>query len=857
MPVLSILLLIDHILIDHEFDWMHGFNSNTRTVYTVLQVRIRLYLIRPVPGIQIGHLQNVLTAGSNISIDDDTISASFPIDSALSVSSTNPVENSVITAALNGKAADADFTGATSSAAGAHGLVPAPTTSDTDKYLKGDGTWGTVSAGLVEMAYGESNAWAKFIAAYNAGSIVYCRASSNANPATGAQTRKAFMAYVNNATNPTSVEFQYVRSVSSKTSSQPVDQVFVYKLTNASGGTWSVESRDMAPKLAAGTNTSVGYNNGTYTVSATDTTYSDFTGTDGTAAGTAGLVPAPTTSDTDKYLKGDGTWATVTAPPSVTVTSTPATSYSGASSTDAMSQLGTYRQVHADNDGVQIGGGGVAANVGSVTTAADYSSAHCIAIGGGATVADAYSGHGRIAIGDNAKANRTNTMAIGAYSYASGGYGMANSVAVGTCARTSTNTDYNTVIGAHAYSAGKFATVIGSGKRTNPTEPSFNYTDTCAAVLADYGVAVGTQAQVLTGCPNSVALGYHSKTSRTSEVSIGDGSSGTAYGLRYVANVKDGVLATDAATVGQLPTAMTGATSSTAGTSGLVPAPSAGDEGKYLKGDGTWGGEATIRLLADPMISDSLYITDDMTSELPTTQLYFSALFSDDVKRVVYKNYDMEASDFTSYEYYTIVNKYTDITSNSGTCTLVDDSGTTIVLSASLESTLAGKTITVTRPMNSEEVIYNYTQASNSSANVDVDAPIDLTTYKEIRVVAFDISTQNGTWMTFTPMNSAKSSLTTYLHGYEIIGSSIGAVSRADTQCGAVSIGADGVGGVETIIERGGVNDWTAFQTHGFGEGSVQSVGGLIKAAASSTAYVRVRLVSPKEGSRVTVYGKR
>jgi hypothetical protein len=37
----------------------------------------------------------------------------------------------------------AAFTGATSSKAGAAGFVPAPTTSDTAKYLKGDGTWST------------------------------------------------------------------------------------------------------------------------------------------------------------------------------------------------------------------------------------------------------------------------------------------------------------------------------------------------------------------------------------------------------------------------------------------------------------------------------------------------------------------------------------------------------------------------------------------------------------------------------------------------------------------------------------------------------------------------------------------
>lgn len=43
----------------------------------------------------------------------------------------------------------------------------------------------------------------------------------------------------------------------------------------------------------------------------TDTTYSAFVGTDGTTAGTAGLVPAPTIADASKFLKGDGTWTTV------------------------------------------------------------------------------------------------------------------------------------------------------------------------------------------------------------------------------------------------------------------------------------------------------------------------------------------------------------------------------------------------------------------------------------------------------------------------------------------------------------------------------------------------------------------
>ena len=164
-------------------------------------------------------------------------------------------------------AAASDFTGATASTAGAHGLVPAPAAGDQGKVLLGDGTWSTLpSPELVEMSYGESNAWAKFIAAYNAHCIVYCRASSNSNPATGSQTRKAFMAYVNNETNPTQVEFQYYRSVSSHSDSQQGDQVFIYLLTNANGGTWSVTTRNAFTKIVAGTNMTSNYSSGTLTL---------------------------------------------------------------------------------------------------------------------------------------------------------------------------------------------------------------------------------------------------------------------------------------------------------------------------------------------------------------------------------------------------------------------------------------------------------------------------------------------------------------------------------------------------------------------------------------------------------------
>lgn len=118
--------------------------------------------------------------------------------------------------------------------------------------------------GMTILAYGKST-WADFIAAYSANKVVYCRASSNSNPASGAQTRMAFMAYVNNETNPTNVEFQYYRSVSSHSATQQGDQVYVYKLDKTAG--WTVTVRECYTRIVAGTGLKTSYSNGVLTVS--------------------------------------------------------------------------------------------------------------------------------------------------------------------------------------------------------------------------------------------------------------------------------------------------------------------------------------------------------------------------------------------------------------------------------------------------------------------------------------------------------------------------------------------------------------------------------------------------------------
>ena len=118
--------------------------------------------------------------------------------------------------------------------------------------------------GMYIASYGNST-YAEVLAAFQANKIVYCRASSNANPASGSQNRMAFLAYVNDSTTPTEFEFQYYRSVATHSDAQQGDQVFVYKLKSASG--WEVSTREAYTKIVTGTGLTSSYSNGVLTIS--------------------------------------------------------------------------------------------------------------------------------------------------------------------------------------------------------------------------------------------------------------------------------------------------------------------------------------------------------------------------------------------------------------------------------------------------------------------------------------------------------------------------------------------------------------------------------------------------------------
>lgn len=151
--------------------------------------------------------------------------------------------------------AHADFIGATSSAAGKRGMVPAPAAGNNNRYLKSDGTWGEIDTmqGATSGAAGKS------------GLVPVPTAGANNRYLSADGTWKT------------------ISGMKGATSSA----------AGAAG---------LVPAPAAGENDEFLRGDGTWQPINT------MKGASASAAGAAGLVPAPAKGDHGKALLGDGTW---------------------------------------------------------------------------------------------------------------------------------------------------------------------------------------------------------------------------------------------------------------------------------------------------------------------------------------------------------------------------------------------------------------------------------------------------------------------------------------------------------------------------------------------------------------------
>lgn len=217
------------------------------------------------------------------------------------------------------KFAQVAFMGATSSANGEEGLVPAPTTSDVNKFLKGDGTWGTVAVPNVVQTTGSSitdvmsqNAVTQALSSLSVIKILTDDDANWTNPDTGDEYIASWLlekgiyalaedatipiaSYVENEGGETVVANEYSSSdnpvlwTSGYNSDDPTSYVDITTIANVSSCYYTVNGSGEIDEFS-------------WFVP------SVFIGTNGNDDGVAGLVPAPATTDAGKFLKADGTW---------------------------------------------------------------------------------------------------------------------------------------------------------------------------------------------------------------------------------------------------------------------------------------------------------------------------------------------------------------------------------------------------------------------------------------------------------------------------------------------------------------------------------------------------------------------
>ena len=235
------------------------------------------------------------------------------------------------------------FKGATASAAGGSGLVPAPAAGQNTRYLRGDGTWQTPPNTTYGVATDETNG---LMSAADKAKLdgIASGANNYAHPTFTARNAGLYKITVNNQGHVTAATAVVKGDITAL--GIPSTNTTYNNATTSTDGLMSSEDKTKLDGIATGANK---YTHPSYTartsglykitvdtsghVSAvtavtkaditalgipgqdTNTTYSAFKGATASVAGGTGLVPAPAAGYTSRYLRGDGTWQT---PPNTT-----------------------------------------------------------------------------------------------------------------------------------------------------------------------------------------------------------------------------------------------------------------------------------------------------------------------------------------------------------------------------------------------------------------------------------------------------------------------------------------------------------------------------------------------------------
>ena len=219
------------------------------------------------------------------------------------------------------------FKGATASAAGGTGLVPAPAIGQNTRFLRGDGTWQTPPNTTYGVATGEANGLMSAADKTKLDGIA-TGANKYTHPSYTARTSGLYKitvdtsGHVSSVTAVTKADITALGIPGSDTNTTYA--VFKGATASAAGTT------GLVPAPASGYTSRYLRGDGTWQTPP-NTTYSTFKAATASAAGGSGLVPAPAAGENDEYLRGDGTWAT---PPNTTYSNATTSTAGLMSSTD-------------------------------------------------------------------------------------------------------------------------------------------------------------------------------------------------------------------------------------------------------------------------------------------------------------------------------------------------------------------------------------------------------------------------------------------------------------------------------------------------------------------------------------------
>ena len=417
------------------------------------------------------------------------------------------------------------FTKATTDTAGSTGLVPAPAKGDQAKFLRADGTWQVpINTWRGIQDNLTSTATDQSLSA-NQGKVLKGLVDGKA-PAS--HTHKYASGF---SVSGTTVTVSYGDGTSSTFKTQDTNTTYsdMHGATADAAGT-----HGLVPAPAAGDQTKYLQANGTWTTPQ-DTTYDNFGGSTASAGGSAGLVPGPGANVLNQYLKSTGTWGQVAW-----------SEISGKPSTFSPAS-------HTHNYAGSASAGGSANSAVKLDTATAGSTTQPVYFSGGKPVAIGYTIQSNVPA--NAKfTDTTYSVFKAATASADGGKGLVPAPAKG-------QQGYY-LAGDSTWKAFSKSTVgLGNVDNTADSAKSVKYATSAGSATND------AKSQAITGYIRGLSV-----SGCTITYTKGDGTTGT------ITTQDTDTTYTD----------MTGATASAAGTHGLVPAPAAGAQAKFLRGDGTW-----------------------------------------------------------------------------------------------------------------------------------------------------------------------------------------------------------------------------------------------------------------------------